>query len=48
MNVKAIVTDSHTGRTARVLAAFRGKSTVYAIPETEYLKAYFMRVLPAG
>lgn len=37
MNVKAIVTDSHTGRTARVLAAFRGKSTVYAITTTERL-----------
>ncbi len=37
MNVKAIVTDSHTGRTARVLAAFRGKSTVYAIATTERL-----------
>lgn len=37
MNVKAIVTDSHTGRTARVLAAFRGKSPVYAIATTERL-----------
>ena len=37
MNVKAIVTDSHTGRTARVLAAFRGKSTVYAIATSERL-----------
>ncbi len=31
LNVKAIVTDSHTGRTARVMAAFRGKSPIYAI-----------------
>lgn len=37
LNVKAIVTDSHTGRTARVLAAFRGKSPVYAITTTERL-----------
>ncbi len=29
--VKAIVTDSFTGRTARYLAAFRGKSPVFAI-----------------
>ena len=29
--VKAIVTDSYTGRTARNLAAFRGKSPVFAI-----------------
>ncbi len=34
LNVKAIVTDSHTGKTARVLAAFRGKSPVYAITTT--------------
>lgn len=31
LNVKAIVTDSHTGRTARVMAAFRGRSPIYAI-----------------
>lgn len=31
LNVKAIVTDSFTGRTARYLAAFRGKSPVFAI-----------------
>lgn len=31
LNVKAIITDSHTGRTARYLAAFRGTSTVFAI-----------------
>ncbi|MDR2388542.1 MAG: pyruvate kinase [Tannerellaceae bacterium] len=31
LHVKAIITDSHTGRTARYLAAFRGSSTVYAI-----------------
>ncbi|GHT27046.1 pyruvate kinase [Bacteroidia bacterium] len=31
LHVKAIVTDSHTGRTARNLAAFRGKSPVFAI-----------------
>lgn len=31
LHVKAIITDSHTGRTARYLAAFRGTSTVYAI-----------------
>lgn len=37
LNVKAIVTDSHTGRTARVLAAFRGRSPVYAIATTKRL-----------
>lgn len=37
LNVKAIVTDSHTGRTARVLAAFRAKSPVYAITTTKRL-----------
>ncbi|MGI6073342.1 MAG: pyruvate kinase [Fermentimonas sp.] len=37
LNVKAIVTDSHTGRTARVLAAFRGKSPVYAITTSKKL-----------
>lgn len=31
LHVKAIITDSHTGRTARFLAAFRGTATVYAI-----------------
>lgn len=31
LHVKAIITDSHTGRTARYLAAFRGTSTVFAI-----------------
>src|SRR5690554_3572025 len=31
LNVKAIVTDSHTGRTARVMAAFRGRNPIYAI-----------------
>ncbi|MDR2811168.1 MAG: pyruvate kinase [Tannerellaceae bacterium] len=31
LHVKAIITDSNTGRTARYLAAFRGTSTVYAI-----------------
>ncbi|GHT71335.1 pyruvate kinase [Bacteroidia bacterium] len=31
LHVKAIVTDSFTGRTARYLAAFRGKSPVFAI-----------------
>ena len=31
LHVKAIVTDSYTGRTARCLAAFRGKAPVYAI-----------------
>ena len=31
LHAKAIITDSYTGRTARYLAAFRGKSTVYAI-----------------
>ena len=37
LNVKAIVTDSHTGRTARVLAAFRGKSPIYAIATSKKL-----------
>lgn len=31
LNVKAIITDSYSGRTARYLAAFRGNATVYAI-----------------
>ena len=31
LHVKAIVTDSYTGRTARNLAAFRGRSPVFAI-----------------
>lgn len=31
LHVKAIITDSHTGRTARYLAAFRGTPTVFAI-----------------
>ncbi|MDH8702110.1 pyruvate kinase [Dysgonomonadaceae bacterium PH5-43] len=31
LHVKAIVTDSYTGRTARNLAAFRGKAPVFAI-----------------
>ncbi|MDD6209377.1 MAG: pyruvate kinase [Bacteroidales bacterium] len=31
LGVKAIITDSYTGRTARYLAAFRGKAPVYAI-----------------
>ena len=31
LHVKAIITDSYTGRTARYLAAFRGSSTVFAI-----------------
>ncbi|MDR2621154.1 MAG: pyruvate kinase [Dysgonamonadaceae bacterium] len=31
LQVKAIVTDSYTGRTARYLAAFRGKAPVFAI-----------------
>lgn len=31
LHVKAIITDSHSGKTARYLAAFRGKSTVFAI-----------------
>ena len=37
LNVKAIVTDSHTGKTARVLAAFRGRSPVYAIATSKKL-----------
>ena len=31
LGVKAIITDSYSGKTARYLAAFRGRSTVYAI-----------------
>ena len=31
LGVKAIITDSYTGRTARILAAFRGTSTVFSI-----------------
>lgn len=37
LNAKAIVTDSHTGRTARVLAAFRASSPVYAMTTTDRL-----------
>lgn len=37
LGTKAIFTDSHTGRTARVLAAFRGKMPVYAIATSERL-----------
>ncbi|MDR0348354.1 MAG: pyruvate kinase [Tannerella sp.] len=31
LNVRAIITDSHSGRTARYIAAFRGTATVFAI-----------------
>lgn len=31
MNIRAIITDSYTGRTARFVAAFRGKAPVLAI-----------------
>lgn len=31
LNTQAIFTDSHTGRTARVLAAFRGRKPVFAM-----------------
>ena len=31
LNVRAIITDSHSGRTARYVAAFRGNATVFAI-----------------
>ena len=31
LNVKAIITDSYSGRTARYLASFRGEATVFAI-----------------
>ncbi|OPZ26162.1 MAG: Pyruvate kinase [Bacteroidetes bacterium ADurb.BinA174] len=37
LNTQAIFTDSHTGRTARVLAAFRGKKPVFAMTTTERL-----------
>jgi pyruvate kinase len=37
LNVKAIITDSYSGRTARFLAAFRGKATVYAICYDEHV-----------
>ncbi|MGV8962195.1 MAG: pyruvate kinase [Candidatus Saccharimonadaceae bacterium] len=37
LNTKAIVTDSHTGRTARVLAAFRGSRPVFAMATSERL-----------
>jgi pyruvate kinase len=30
LNTKAIITDTDTGKTARYLAAFRGKTTIYA------------------
>ena len=31
LNIKAVITDSLTGRTARYLAAFRGKCPIYAL-----------------
>lgn len=31
LHVKAIITDSYTGKTARYLAAFKGRATVFAI-----------------
>jgi len=31
LNVQAIITDSHSGQTARYLSAFRGEATVFAI-----------------
>lgn len=37
LNTKAIITDSHTGRTARVLAAFRPSRPVFAMTSTERL-----------
>lgn len=37
LNVRAIITDSHTGRTARYLAAFRGIATVFAICYNEHV-----------
>ncbi len=37
LGTKAIFTDSHTGHTARVLAAMRGSSPVFAITTTERL-----------
>ncbi|MEA4979251.1 MAG: pyruvate kinase [Petrimonas sp.] len=37
LNTKAIFTDSHTGRTARVLAAFRGRKPVFAMTTTDRL-----------
>lgn len=37
LGTEAIFTDSHTGRTARVLAAFRGKKPVFAMTTSERL-----------
>lgn len=37
LNTQAIITDSHTGRTARVLAAFRGSKPVFAMATSERL-----------
>lgn len=37
LKVKAIITDSYSGRTARYLAAFRGNATVYAICYRPYV-----------
>ena len=37
LNTEAIFTDSHTGRTARVLAAFRGKKPVFVMATTDRL-----------
>lgn len=37
LNTQAIVTDSHSGRTARVLAAFRGSKPVFAMATSERL-----------
>lgn len=49
MNIRAIITDSYTGRTARYLAAFRGKYPVLAIcykEKTMRLLALSYGVLP--
>ena len=40
LGLKAIVTDSFSGRTARTLAAFRGKAPVYAICAKETVARY--------
>lgn len=37
LGVKAIISDSYSGRTARYLAAFRGNATVYAICYRPYV-----------
>ena len=45
MHIRAIITDSYTGRTARYLAAFRGKYPVLAIKEKTMRLLLFLRCI---